>query len=129
MTRPSRPKKTKLQPVSDDFHDTEPVPPGLRELDPADLRRRDAQIALIALGYLDINTREIIGEPKGAWGPESRTGLTAFLRDHELPVTDELDATSYRGILAAYDAALEARASAAADIDLSSSDHEKRQSP
>src|SRR5687767_10675365 len=95
------------------------------DLDEAQLRMRDAQIALIALGYLDINTREIVGEAKGGWGPESRTGLAAFLRDHELPVTEELDARSYRGILAAYDAAQEARAA----VERPHGDSEKRQHP
>jgi hypothetical protein len=86
---------------------TEPSP--AHDLNPTELRQRDAQIALIALGYLDINTREIIGDPRGEWGTESRQALTAFSRDHELAPVDELDAPSYRAILAAYDAALEGR--------------------
>ncbi len=130
MTRKKRGKSdlsaVELPTENTEYQGIEAAPSEHRELGDAELKMRDAQIALIALGYLDINTREILGEPKGTWGPESRAGLRAFLRDHEMPVTDELDAQSYRCILAAYDAALEARASAAAEVELQASPHEKR---
>jgi hypothetical protein len=90
-----------------EYQDQERAP--RRDLDPTELRMRDAQIALIALGYLDINTREVIGERNGSWGRESRQALLAFTRDHDLGRAETLDAITYRAIVAAYDAALEAR--------------------
>ena len=91
-----------------------------RVCEPAGMRdtaflRSDELPGRTALGYLDINTREIIGDPRGEWGQESRIALRAFIKDHDLKPTEELDATTYRAILAAYDAQLEARSSAAAE--------------
>src|SRR5262245_61846410 len=109
MTRPTSRKKNPTAAASSSEQD---MPDEARRLDAEQLRQRDAQIALIALGYLDINTREVLGERNGGWGQESQHALEAFAREHDL-APGELDGETYRAILEAYDAALEARARAA----------------
>lgn len=81
-------------------------------VDEGRLRVRDAQIALVALGYqLTLDQSEDTGID-GVWGPATRATVAEFQRDRGLEETAHLDAETYEALLAAYENALAGQARA-----------------
>jgi hypothetical protein len=80
------------------------------DLEQARLRLRDAQIALVSLGYdvSDGNTGGGGDGIDGMWGPTTRDAIAEFQGEHELPRTGQLDSDTYEALLGAYETALEA---------------------
>ena len=80
------------------------------DIDEARQRLRDAQTALVALGYRIGEDDDPASGIDGIWGPETRDAIAAFQSDRGDKATGQLDGDTYEALLNAYEEALSTQA-------------------
>lgn len=91
------------------------------DVETAQQRVRDAQVALVAIGYalVDDRTHDPAKGIDGIWGPTTRDTILQFQGDYGLEETGRLDAETYEELLGSYEQALSVQSAGETDDDFS----------
>jgi len=89
------------------------------DIDEARQRLRDAQTALVALGYAVGDGDDPAAAIDGVWGPATRDAVAEFQDEHDLDGNGQLDGDTYELLLNNYEEALSTQAPAVLQDDFS----------
>jgi peptidoglycan hydrolase-like protein with peptidoglycan-binding domain len=79
------------------------------DIDDARLRLRDAQTALVSLGYLIRTGQDPAAGIDGVWSDATRDAVALFQEEYDLERSGQLDRETYEALLEAYEQALGAQ--------------------